>query len=269
MKLRLITAAVGIPGIIYCLVVRGWFAELVIEAAALIGMVECYRALRAAKYTVCPWGGYLAALLMLPLSQFFGVRDPLILISAAMGISMAGVIMGKEPTFPNAAATVYPIFTALLPFSILLLMINSTFGTVPGVALITLAFSIAYGCDAMAYFGGKAMGKRKLCPSISPNKTVEGAVSGLFGGIMFSLACRAVFVYGFKMPMPGVPAAIVLGLIGAYAGQIGDLTASVLKRYSGIKDYGKLFPGHGGIIDRMDSVNFVLIVMYCYTLLLK
>ena len=269
MKLRLITAAVGIPGIIFCLVVRGWFAELVIAAVAMIGMFECYRALRAAKYAVCPWGGYLAALAMLPLSQFFGVKDPLILISAAMGISMAGVIMGKEPTFPNAAATVYPLFTALLPFSILLLMINTTFGRVPGVALITLAFCIAYGCDAMAYFGGKALGKRKLCPSISPNKTVVGAVFGLFGGVAFALICRAVFVHGFHMPMPGVPAAIVLGLIGAFAGQIGDLTASVLKRYSGIKDYGNLFPGHGGIIDRMDSVNFVLIVLYCYTLLLK
>ncbi|MBR5560627.1 MAG: phosphatidate cytidylyltransferase [Clostridia bacterium] len=269
MKLRLLTAVVGIPGIIFCLIVRGWFAELVIEAAAMIGMFECYRALRAAKYKVSPWGGYLAVLVMLPLSQLFGVKDPLILVTAAMGISMAGVIMSKEPTFPNAAATLYPIFTVLLPFAILLLMINSIFGTVPGVALITLAFSIAYGCDAMAFFGGKTLGRHKLCPTISPNKTVEGGVSGLIGGILFSLACRAVFVYGFKMPMPGVPAAIVLGLIGAFAGQIGDLTASMLKRYSGIKDYGKLFPGHGGIIDRMDSVNFVLIVIYCYTLLLK
>ena len=269
MKLRLITSAIGIPGIILCLVVRGWFAELVIAAVAMIGMIECYRALRAAKYTVCTWGGYLAALAMWPLSQLCGVKDPLILVSVAMGLSMAGVIMSKEPTFPNAAASVYPIFTAMLPFCILLLMINTTFGTVPGVALITLSFCIAYGCDAMAYFGGKAIGKHKLCPSISPNKTVAGAVFGLLGGMLFALACRAVFVYGFKMPMPRVSAAIVLGLIGAFAGQMGDLTASILKRHSGIKDYGKLFPGHGGIIDRMDSVNFVLIVMYCYTLLLK
>ena len=68
--------------------------------------------------------------------------------------------------------------------------------------------------------------------------------------------------------MPGIPASIVLGLLGSFAGQIGDLTASLLKRYSGIKDYGNVFPGHGGVMDRFDSVIFTLIVMYCYTLLL-
>lgn len=269
MKLRLITAAVGIPGIIFCLVVRGWFTELVVTLVTLIAMNECYKALRAAKYTVCTWGGYFAALVMWPLSQFFGVKDPLLLVVAAMGISMVGVIIGKEPTFPNAAASMYPLFTVLLPLCMLMMMVNSTFGTVPGIALITLSFAIAYGCDSAAYLGGKSMGKRKLCPTISPNKTVEGAVSGLVGGVLLSLVCRAVFVHAFKMPMPGIPAAIILGLIGAFFGQIGDLTASVLKRYSGIKDYGKLFPGHGGIIDRMDSVIFTLIVIYCYTLLLK
>lgn len=269
MKLRLITAAIGVPFIIFCLVVRGWFAELVVTAVTLIAMMECYRALRAAKYEVCTWGGYAAALLMFPLSQLFGVKDPLLLVVAATGIAMVGVITGKEPTFPNAAATVYPLFTVLLPLCMLLMMVNTTFGTVPGIALITLAFSIAYGCDSAAYIGGKSLGKRKLCPRISPNKTVEGAISGLVGGVLFALTCRAVFVYGFKMPMPGIPAAILLGAIGAFFGQIGDLTASILKRYSGIKDYGKIFPGHGGIIDRMDSVIFVLIVIYCYTLLLK
>ena len=70
------------------------------------------------------------------------------------------------------------------------------------------------------------------------------------------------------LPMPGIPAAIALGLIGSVAGEIGDLSASLLKRHSGIKDYGKIFPGHGGVMDRFDSVIFTLIVMYCYTLVL-
>ena len=77
-----------------------------------------------------------------------------------------------------------------------------------------------------------------------------------------------MFVYAFHMPMPGIPAAIALGLIGSVAGEIGDLSASLLKRHSGIKDYGKIFPGHGGVMDRFDSVIFTLIVMYCYTLVL-
>jgi len=268
MKLRLITAAVGIPGIIFCLVVRGWFTELVVALVTLIAMGECYRALRAAKYSVCTWGGYLAALLMWPMSQFLGIKDPLLLVIAAMGISMTGVLMSKEPTFPNAAATVYPLFTVLLPLCMLMMMVNTTFGRVPGIALITMAFCIAYGCDSAAYLGGKTLGRHKLCPTVSPKKTVEGAVFGILGGVLLSLVCRAVFVHGFKTPMPGIPAALLLGFVGAFFGQIGDLTASMLKRHSGIKDYGNIFPGHGGIIDRMDSVIFTLIVMYCYTLVL-
>ena len=102
----------------------------------------------------------------------------------------------------------------------------------------------------------------------APKKTVEGAIFGVVGGTIGGLICRAVFVYAFHMPMPGIPAAIALGLIGSVAGEIGDLSASLLKRHSGIKDYGKIFPGHGGVMDRFDSVIFTLIVMYCYTLVL-
>ena len=197
-----------------------------------------------------------------------GVLDPLLLLVAAMGISMTGVLLNGHPTFPDAAASLYPLLTCFLPMSMFMMMLNATYGLVPGIALITMAFAIAYACDAAAYFGGRAMGRHKLCPSISPNKTVEGALFGVLGGVLAARLCRAFFVYIFGMPMPGVPAAILLGVLGSLAGQIGDLTASLLKRYSGIKDYGKVFPGHGGVMDRFDSVIFTLIVMYCYTLVL-
>ena len=83
-----------------------------------------------------------------------------------------------------------------------------------------------------------------------------------------ALIVRWCFAAVFKWATPGVPATVVLGVIGSLAGQVGDLTASLLKRHSGIKDYGRVFPGHGGVMDRFDSVIFTLIVMYCYTLLL-
>jgi hypothetical protein len=86
--------------------------------------------------------------------------------------------------------------------------------------------------------------------------------------VFVALCVRAFFVHVLNTPMPGIPAAILLGVLGSYAGQIGDLVASLLKRYTGIKDYGKIFPGHGGVMDRFDSIIFVLIVMYCYTLVL-
>jgi len=268
MKTRVITALVGVPILILALVVRGWFAELLIVLLTFIALSEYYKALRAAGYEVCVWGGYLAAAVMWPLHWLMGVLDPLLLVSAAMGVSMLGVLLGKTPTFPGAAASVYPLFACLMPFSMFMMMLNTMYGRVPGIALITMAFAIAYGCDVMAYFGGRTLGRHKLCPTVSPKKTVEGAVSGVLGSVAFSLICRAFFVYGLKWPMPGVPAAVLLGVLGSVAGQVGDLTASLLKRHSGIKDYGKLFPGHGGVMDRFDSVIFTLIVMYCYTLVL-
>jgi len=269
MKTRVLTALAGLPILLLALIVRGVFADILIVALTFIAMNECYKALSTAGYKVCTWGGYFGAAIMWPLSGLMGVLDPLLLVAAAMGISMLGVLLSKEPTFPNAAASLYPLFTCLMPFSMFMMMINTMYGRVPGIALITMAFGVAYGCDVMAYFGGRTFGRHKLCPSVSPKKTVEGAVSGVLGSVLFALGVRAFFVHLLSTPMPGIPAAILLGVIGSVASQVGDLTASMLKRHSGIKDYGKLFPGHGGVMDRFDSVIFALIVMYCYTLVLK
>jgi len=268
MKTRVITALVGVPILIAALIIRGVVADVLIVALTLIALGECYKALKTANYKVCTWGGYFAAVSMLPLSLLTGVLDPLLLVTAAMGISMLGVLLSKEPTFPNAAASVYPLFTCLMPFSMFMMMHSTMYGRVPGIALVAMAFGIAYGCDIFAYLGGRTFGKHKLCPSVSPKKTVEGAVSGVLGSVLLALVIRALFVHALSTPMPGIPAAVLLGVIGSVAGQVGDLTASMLKRYSGIKDYGKLFPGHGGVMDRFDSVIFTLIVMYCYTLVL-
>ena len=268
MRTRLITAAVGVPFLIFVLVVRGWFAELVIVALACIALRECYRALSAAGYRPCPWGGYLAVIAMWPLHKLMGSLNPLLLLVASVGATLTGVLVRREPRFPDAAASVYPLVTCWLPMSMLMMMMNSTYGAVPGIALITMAFAIAFGTDGAAYFGGCTFGRHKLCPAVSPKKTVEGAVFGLLGGILGAYVIRLVFIGPLHTPMPGMQTALALGLIGSFAGQIGDLTASLLKRHSGIKDYGNLFPGHGGVMDRLDSVFFTLIVLYCYTLVL-
>ena len=181
MKTRILTALVGVPLLIFALVVRGWFAELLIVLLTLIALDECYKALRTAGYQVCTWGGYAAAVVMWPLSGFMGVLDPLLLVVGAMGISMLGILLSKEPTFPNASASVYPLFTCLMPFSMFMMMHSTMYGRVPGIALVTMAFGIAYGGDVFAYLGGKTMGKHKLCPTVSPKKTVEGAISGVLG----------------------------------------------------------------------------------------
>ncbi len=268
MKKRLLTAAVGIPLVVVLLLVRGWAVELAVTLLTLIAQVECYNALRAAGHKVFPWGGYAAAVGMFPLSQLTGKMDPLLLVLAAMGLTLTGIVLRSKPSFLDAATSLYPLYASLLPMSMITMMINSHYGRVSGLSLVTMGIVIGFAGDAMAYFGGRRFGRHLLCPELSPKKTVEGSVFYFAGSILSAQLLRLLIVHGFGHPMPGVPATLLLGLLGGFAGQIGDLSASLLKRYSGIKDYGSIFPGHGGVMDRFDSVIFVMIVMYCYTLVL-
>ena len=121
--------------------------------------------------------------------------------------------------------------------------------------LIMAPWVTVWVCDSAALFVGKALGKHKLAPYVSPKKTVEGFVGGLAGGVLAMAAYVLVLGKFFDFALPMLPM-LCYGLAGSALGQLGDLSLSVLKRESGIKDYGNIFPGHGGIWDRFDSVLF-------------
>ena len=119
----------------------------------------------------------------------------------------------------------------------------------------------AFGQDICAYFTGYFLGKHKMAPNLSPKKTIEGAIGGLLGSSLLSMAFGLIFMKNSGLNNIGL-ICFVLGLVGGAAGMAGDLTASMFKRKMGIKDYGTLIPGHGGIMDRFDSVIFVAPVIY-------
>ena len=125
--------------------------------------------------------------------------------------------------------------------------------------LIWIVVIAAFGSDICAYFTGYFLGKHKMAPNLSPKKTIEGALGGLAGS---TLLCM---LFGFFFMKDQIAVCAVMGLAGGAAGMAGDLTASAFKRKMGIKDYGTLIPGHGGIMDRFDSVIFVAPVVY-YTI---
>ena len=125
-----------------------------------------------------------------------------------------------------------------------------------GQFIVLLPLLAAWGADACALFAGMLFGKHKLAPVVSPKKTVEGAVGGVVGGAVLVLLAVLVMNALMGLDMP-VWAALVLGGVGAVLGEIGDLSFSIIKRQTGIKDYGHIFPGHGGVLDRFDSVLFV------------
>ena len=128
--------------------------------------------------------------------------------------------------------------------------------------LIWLVLLSAFCTDIFAYFTGFFLGRHKLCPNLSPKKTIEGAVGGTIGSVI----CCGLFGY-FVVPMIWLHC-VMIGFIGAILSQCGDLTASAYKRKMGIKDYGNLIPGHGGILDRFDSVLFTAPVVYYYIVII-
>jgi phosphatidate cytidylyltransferase len=131
-----------------------------------------------------------------------------------------------------------------------------------GRALVVLLLPVTWGGDAFSYYGGTYFGKRKLAPQISPNKTVEGFVAGLFGGAFFALLLGWLNLVDLPWNLLAA-----LGVAANFCGQLGDLFESFLKRSRGIKDSGCLIPGHGGLLDRVDSVLFAApVIFYCYTL---
>ncbi len=131
-----------------------------------------------------------------------------------------------------------------------------------GRSLVAMVFMVTWGGDAFSYYCGTYWGKRKLSPTISPNKTVEGFLAGLFGGAFFALLLNWLGLVTITWNE-----AVVLGLAANFLGQMGDLFESYLKRSRGIKDSGELIPGHGGFLDRVDSVLFAApVIFYGYSL---
>lgn len=131
-----------------------------------------------------------------------------------------------------------------------------------GLALVFLAFVGAWLPDTMAYFAGNLFGKRKLIEAISPNKTVAGAIGGVFGAVI-GFAVYGIVVAALGYTINVVPL-MVLALLCGVVAQLGDLSASVMKRAYKAKDFGKLIPGHGGLVDRVDSLIFITPVVYYF-----
>ena len=142
---------------------------------------------------------------------------------------------------------------------------------IDGIFLLVLSFFAAWMTDIFAYFVGSKFGKHKLCPKISPKKSVEGAIGGVVGAVLLNTLLLFIFKTFFfeGESILSYITVIVLSLILSVVSMFGDLAASTIKRNFGIKDFGKLLPGHGGIMDRFDSALFVMPVLYASIFLLN
>lgn len=175
---------------------------------------------------------------------------------------LSGVLWKRSPAdrpLAVAAVTLFgPIYCGALPSALLVIRYAAGPGqSWPAAWLVFFPLAVTWICDSFAMWGGKLVGGPKLAPTISPGKTRAGGIAGLLGGVLAAV----VFVPLALEPMgKGFPLAIaaVMGLILAATAQVGDLAESLLKREAGVKDSSALIPGHGGVLDRLDSLYFVL-----------
>ena len=263
-KKRVITALWGT----LLLVVVVWFEEplpwftVFMAAWGVLAAFEFFRIVGVTKVLPLTGFGLLWTLLFIlsPTSDYAFLM-PLLLTSAVVLSMLMLVLLGqKEGAFAHWAWTIGGIlYVGLLLSYLVALRLDA------GRNWVFLALFATFGSDTAAFFIGRALGRRRMAPRISPAKTWEGAIAGVFGAIIISLM--------FTLPTPlGLPLsygqAILLGVLVSVFGQFGDLAESLLKRNMGVKESGTLMPGHGGLLDRMDSVVFAGVVVYYFFLVI-
>ena len=232
-------------------------------AVSLVGLHEWYRALGLetpkkllSPLTAC---GYLAAI-GYDLLLFFGFQAYTMTVLTGMLILMMSVYVFTYPRYKTEEIT--GAFFGVLYVPVMLSCVYELRCMEDGVFLVWLIFLGSWGCDTCAYCVGMLFGKHKMSPRLSPKKSVEGAVGGVAGAAL--LGAFYGLAVGSRMQTETehiLPFAFICAA-GALISMVGDLAASAVKRNHGIKDYGKLIPGHGGILDRFDSVIFIAPVIY-------
>jgi len=255
MKTRIISACIMLP-LLVLVYLGGWFIWAAALIVGLMGVREFYKGFEAAGFKPSYPIAYISIILLYCLN--IAVPGNMSFVMAWMALVVcASMIYGFKVTerkLEDMTSTLLGImYVGFLSYHIVLIDQSSS------PLLIWLVFLSAFGTDIMAYFTGMALGKHKLCPDLSPKKSIEGAVGGVLGSVIF---CG---IFGYLAMPEMMTECIIVGVLGSVVAQLGDLSASAFKRQMGIKDYGNLIPGHGGILDRFDSVMFTAPLVY-YTI---
>ena len=271
MKTRVITSAVGLVVLFAVMALFDTFVfNVVIAAICLLAIHEVFKAFLFEKAAYIYWG-FVPYTLLVMFSDFHMVRICMLPASYIFALYLVLCVIGNSKSINYAKLGGMVLFSCIIMFCFYSLIYlkqllpRATYGY-DALYFIFLILGFAWGGDSAAYFAGRAFGKHKLAPVVSPNKTIEGAVGGVMGSMLLGVVVTACYT-ALHGQLVGVPldtlgwryyvVVVLLGGFGSLLGIVGDLFASVIKRQCGIKDYGTIFPGHGGIMDRFDSVLFI------------
>lgn len=268
---RILTAIVALPILLYTVWSQSPYFFVGLTAIAIVlALAEFYSL--ASKVGSKPEAlpGYVAGLLV---AASFVFEAPALTVGALAALTIAALAAAMlhpddmKTSLVSASTTVFGvIYVALLASCLIgVRMIQDApraGGAHIAAKLLTTFFATVMLTDTGAYYTGRSIGRHKLAPRISPGKTIEGAVGGFVMAIVAGLLCKL----GFFHEIPTTHVLVLAALIGSL-GQIGDLAESMLKRAAGVKDSGALLPGHGGMLDRVDSLLFCAPVLYYYSLM--
>ncbi len=279
MKVRVISAMVMIALAAVLIYLGGIYFGIGIFLVSLIGLYEFYKAFKSKGVRPVYVLGYIYTLLI-PAATFMDPKPsnaleipvngvnvfPAVQVIIMLVLLTLMVVAHKKVTPIDGAITLLGAFYVPVLFSFFVLTRNMT----DGLALIIIGILGSIAADTFAIFAGLLWGKKKLIPEISPKKTVAGSIGSFVGSTIALIIYGLILHYGGLMKEPvSVLHFAILGFIMGGTSQIGDLSASAMKRYCGIKDYGNLIPGHGGILDRFDSMLFNVPMVYCYIHILR
>ena len=231
---------------------------------SLIGMTEIYKVLEIQKKEL-GIVGYLAAIAYFALIRF-GLTEWVTALGIAFLIMIMAVYVFTYPKFRSEHVTL--AFFGLFYVAFMLSYVYQIRMLEQGAFLVWLVFLCSWGCDTCAYCVGVTMGKHKMAPVLSPKKSIEGAIGGVLGAALLgALYAIAINKFAAGANADALQYALICG-VGGMISQVGDLAASAIKRNHDIKDYGKLIPGHGGILDRFDSVIITAPIIYYLAIVL-
>lgn len=252
--LRLISGIFLILGLFFVLLYGGDLLFCVCGIVSIIGLVEIFRVFKLSK-TRLAYLGYIFTIFYYLMLYFYKSTGILLFLIAMLILLLIFYVL-SYPKFniKQVSLIAFAILYVAVMFSfVYLIRARNEYGKY----FVWLIFISSWGCDTFAYCTGMIFGKHKLTPILSPKKTVEGAIGGIIGAALLG-AIYTYIIFGKinkDISFSCVQVAVACG-IGAIISMLGDLTASAIKRDYGVKDYGDLIPGHGGILDRFDSVIF-------------
>jgi phosphatidate cytidylyltransferase len=237
----------------------GAYLHFLAMGLSLLGMYEFYRVIKNKNINPMRLAGYILCIMYyITLYVSGNFSSALSMLIIFIMLLLCAPVIYTDFNFLDVSATILGIVYVAVFFSFIpLINIKSN-----GIYLVWLVFISSWSTDTVAYYVGRAFGKHKLSEKVSPKKTIEGSIGGLLGSTaVCGLYGSILTIYSPFMPIYNF---FIIGLLCGVMCQFGDLVASSIKRFVGVKDYSNLIPGHGGILDRFDSILFASVVVYYY-----